>query len=378
MIKRIWSLTLKEFLHLIHDWWMPAFMLFGGALELLLVGWATSRPITNLPLMVLDHDQSAASRAVVTALENTDTFSLAGRVGAMHQVQQAFDQGRINAAVLVPPSFGNRMALAGAVAGERPTVSLWLDGAESTSARAAWRAAEGALQAMGQDVALRHLHLEPRDLVRFSPSLRIWFNETLSEALYTTPAELGLMLEFTVLLFAALSFARERELGTLEQLLVMPFSSLEIIIGKSIPALVVGMFDFALMLCAVHVVFDVPVRGSLPLLFVLALGYVLVELSKGLFISIVSRSQHQAFLLVMMVGMTDFMFTGYAAPVESMPRMLQLLANLVPAHHWLTILRGLLLKGAGLQVLWPQVLALALLGLIIGAFSLGYVRRALD
>jgi ABC-2 type transport system permease protein len=128
----------------------------------------------------------------------------------------------------------------------------------------------------------------------------------------------------------------------------------------------------------VHVVFNVPVRGSLLLLFALAFGYVLVELSKGLVISVISRSQHQAFLLVMMVGMTDFMFTGYAAPVESMPPILQIVAKVIPAHHWLTILRGLLLKGAGLDVLWPNVLALVVLGLVIGAFSLRYVRRALD
>jgi ABC-2 type transport system permease protein len=220
--------------------------------------------------------------------------------------------------------------------------------------------------------------LEESDLEGFNPSLRVWFNEALSEALYTTPAELGLMLEFTVLLFAALSFARERELGTLEQLLVMPFSSLEIIVGKALPAVLIGFFDFLLMLSAVHLVFNVPVRGSLPLLLILAAGYVLVELSKGLVISVMSRSQHQAFLLVMMVGMTDFMFTGYAAPVESMPQILRIVAKVVPAHHWLTILRAILLKGAGLDVLWPNVLALVALGIVIGASSLRYVRRALD
>jgi ABC-2 type transport system permease protein len=186
------------------------------------------------------------------------------------------------------------------------------------------------------------------------------------------------MLEFTVLLFAALSISRERELGTLEQLLVMPFSSFEIIVGKAIPVILIGMADFALMLGLTHVFFRVPVRGSLLLLFLLALGYVMVELSKGLVVSVIATSQHQAFLLVMMVGMVDFMFTGYAAPVESMPEILQWVANLIPAHHWLTILRGVLLKASDLRVLWPNVLALAGLGLVIGIFSLRYVRRTLQ
>jgi ABC-2 type transport system permease protein len=181
-----------------------------------------------------------------------------------------------------------------------------------------------------------------------------------------------------VLLFAALAFSRERELGTLEQLLVMPFSSLEIMIGKAIPVVIVGFTDFLLMLAMIHFAFSVPVRGSLPLLLVLAFGYLLVELAKGMVISVISRTQHQAFLLVMLVGMTDFMFTGYAAPVEGMPPALQFFANFVPAHHWLEILRGILLKGTGLDVLWPQVLALMGLGLVIGIFSWRFVRRALD
>jgi ABC-2 type transport system permease protein len=374
VFKRIWSLIIKEFIHLINDWWMPAFMLLGGAAELLLVGWATSRPITNLPLMVLDHDRSIASRAVVSALENTDTFTLEPYAADMSSIQDALDRGQINAALVIPPDFSSEMAQP---AGE-PTLSIWLSGAESVPARAALQASEGVVNDMGQRLSLRRLGLVEDDLAGFDASLRVWFNEELSEALYTTPAELCLMLEFVVLLFAALSFARERELGTLEQLLVMPFSSLEIIIGKSIPALLIGFLDFVLMLGAVHSFFGVPVRGSLPLLFILATGYLLVELSKGLVISVVSRTQHQAFLLVMMVGMTDFMFTGYAAPVESMPRIMQLIAKVVPAHHWLFILRSILLKGAGLRALWPNVLTLAALGLVIGAFSLRYVRRALD
>ena len=229
-----------------------------------------------------------------------------------------------------------------------------------------------------QQIVIQRMGIDPEEFSGFDPSLRVWFNENLSEALYTTPAELGLMLEFTILLFAALTFSRERELGTLESLLVMPFSSLEIIIGKSIPVIIVGFLDFLLMLGMVHFAFGVPVRGSLPLLLILAFGYLLVELGKGLVISVISRTQHQAFLLVMLVGMVDFMFTGYAAPVEGMPQVLQWIANLIPAHHWLNILRSILLKGAGLDVIWYNVFALIILGLVIGIFSLRYVRKALD
>ena len=374
MLRRIWSLVIKEFIHLRNDWWLPAFMVLGGALELLLVGWATSRPISNLPIMVLDQDRSPASRALVISLENTDTFSQPQYVDDMQTIEDALVRGQINAAVVIPPDYEEQTKSPTG----KPTLFFLLNGAESTPALAAKRSIEGLTQDMGERITIQRLGLNPDEFSGFKPSLRVWFNEALSEALYSTPAELGLMLEFTVLLFAALAFSRERELGTLEQLLVMPYSSMEIIIGKAIPVIIIGFTDFVLMLTMVHFAFDVPVRGSLSLLLILAFGYLMVELSKGLVISVISKTQHQAFLLVMLVGMTDFMFTGYAAPVEGMPQILQWFANFIPAHHWLTILRGILLKGAGLDILWPNLLALAGLGLVISTFSLGYVRRALD
>lgn len=372
--RKIWSLSLKEFIHLRSDWWLPVFMLFGGALELLLVGWATSRPITNLPLMILDHDRSAASRSFVVSLENTATFNLEEPVYDVAVIEDALRLGEINAAVIIPPDFSSELS---SPAG-RPIVAVLLNGAESIPATAALRAIEGVTREMGEQILVQRLGLQAEEFEGFIPSLRVWFNESLVEALYTIPAELGLMLEFTVLLFAALTFTRERELGTLENLLVMPFSTLDLVIGKSIPVIMVGFLDFILMLGITHWAFGVPVRGSLALLLVLALVYILVELSKGLMISVMAKTQHQAFLLVMMVGLSDFMFTGYAAPVESMPRVIQWVANFIPAHHFLEIVRGILLKGAGMEVLWPHVLALTILGLFIGGFSMRFVRRSLS
>ena len=374
MIRRILALVKKEFIHLRSDWWMPAFMLIGGALELLAIGWATSRPITNLPLMIWDQDHSPASRELVLALENTGTFLLEDQVQSLSPIEDALNRGDINAALIIPPDYSTQLtSLLG-----KPTLSVILNGAESIPAREAQRAIEGVVHDLGEQVVLQHLGLDPEQTAGFNFSLRVWFNEALSEAYYTTPAELGLMLEFTILLFAALTFSREKEFGTLEQMLVMPFSSLEIILGKAIPVILVGITDFALMLGVVHFAFHVPIRGSGLLLFVLALGYIIVELGKGMAISVFSKSQHQAFLLVLMIGMIDFMFLGYAVPVESMPRIMQLLANIIPAHHWLNILRSIMLKGSGLAALWPSILALVILGIIINTFSLLYIRRKLE
>ncbi len=349
-------------------------MLLGGAMELLLVGWATSRPVANLPFMVFDQDNSASSRALVASLENTDVFAPVDMVSSLEPIENALMHGEIYAGIVIPPGFDQQLSSNNGTT----TLQVLLNGSEALPASESLRAVEGVTREMSDHIILDRIKGDPDTFQGFGFSLRVWFNEALSEALYSTPAELGLMLEFTILLFAALAFSRERELGTLEQLLVMPFSSLEIIIGKSLPVVIIGLTDFLLMLGMINVFFGVPVRGSFLLMLVLVIGYVMVELGKGLVISVISHTQHQAFLLVMLVGMTDFMFTGYAAPVESMPQVLQWFAKLIPSHHLLVILRGILLKGNGLDILWPNVLALSILGIFIGGFSLIFVRRALD
>jgi ABC-2 type transport system permease protein len=373
MLSRIWALAFKDFLHLKNDWWMPAFMLLGGVMELYLIGWATARPITNLPLIVLDQDKTSASRQVIGMLENTGTFNLKYWAQDMNDVQYVMERGDVNAAMVIPDGFGDQMVSSN----QRPEIQVLINGSESAAANEALRAFDGAAQDISERLVLHRLGFAADELNNFNFSVRVRYNEELSEAYYTTPAELALMLEFTVLLFAGLAFSRERELGTLEQLLVMPFTSLDIILGKSIPVVLIGFTDFVLMLGMVHYGFGVPVRGSLGLLLVLAFIYLLAELGKGMVISVLSRTQHQAFLLVMLLGMIDFMFTGYAVPVESMPKALQWMSVIIPANHWLAIVRGILLKGSDLTVLWPHVLALLVLGLVIGGASTRIIRRVL-
>jgi ABC-2 type transport system permease protein len=324
MLKRILALTKKEFIHLKNDWMLPAFMLFGGLLELIVIAWATSRPITNLPILIIDQDQSIKSREVITDILNVDTFELYDYAQDIEVVENLMVNGDIIAAVIFPPDFSEKLA----IYSDQAVLPVILNGSESVPATAALQSIQGVIGLINEEILVSQLNLQIADSTDFNISVRVWFNEQLNDAYYTTPAELGMMLEFTVLLFAALSFSRERELGTMEQLLVMPFSALEIIIGKSIPVILIGLVDFTLLLSMIHFLFDVPVRGSISLLLILALLYIIVELGKGLIISVVSKTQHQAFLFVMVLGMVDIMFTGYAAPVESMPKPSSILLQL--------------------------------------------------
>jgi ABC-2 type transport system permease protein len=179
-------------------------------------------------------------------------------------------------------------------------------------------------------------------------------------------------------MIASLGIARERELGTLEQLLVTPLRSTELIIGKALPVLILGYLNFLIMLALVVFVFKVPMRGSWSLLLGIAFFYLLIEMVWGLMISAVSKTQVQALLMAFMLMMVEVVFSGYAFPVENMPWLLQRVANFVPIKHWLLILRGILLKGAGVDVFWKELLSLAGLGLVINVFTIYFLRKRLE
>jgi ABC-2 type transport system permease protein len=206
-------------------------------------------------------------------------------------------------------------------------------------------------------------------------SLRVWFNEEMKESNYMIPSELGFIAAAIVAMLASMVIAKERELGTLEQLMVTPLRSSELVIGKSVMAVSLGYVLYLLMLAMVVLVFDVPMRGSLSLLLVLSFLYMLVELGWGLMISSVAKTQMQALLICFAVIMVIIIFSGYAFPVDTMPPFLQVIANIFPLKHWLIVFRGILLKGAGIQELWPELLAILVLGVIIYTFTIIILRR---
>jgi len=204
------------------------------------------------------------------------------------------------------------------------------------------------------------------------------FNPTFNFRYFSIPAQVGFIIYQVTLTVASIGLARERELGTLEQLIVMPLRRIELVIGKAIPALLIGVLNFLLMLAVAVFVFQVPMRGSLSLLFLLTLLFVTVEIGYGILISGIARTQQQAILLVFVLAMVDMAFSGYMVRVKHLPAVLQAIANMIPFHHYLTIIRGVMLKGAGLDVLWPQAAAVLLIGLLVTAVAVRNLSRSLD
>jgi ABC-2 type transport system permease protein len=375
MIIRIWNLAIKELLHLWRDKMILLFVFFGPISELALVAWATSGDIDHIPTAIVDRDHSAASRALVQALENTETFDANYYPGDEEEARALVDAGTVLVALLIPLDFEEQLV----GVSEPAQVQLILDGADPSAARAAQMSAEGAVGAYAQQIALQRMgHLAGAWGEVIDLDVRVWFNEELKTSNYEVPSELGFMLVGVALMVASLGIARERELGTLEQLMVTPLRSVELILGKALPVMLLSYLNFLLMLGLVVFVFQVPMRGSWSLLLTIALFYLLVEMGWGLMISAVSRTQVQALLLAFMLMMVEVVFSGYAFPVENMPWLLRRIANFVPIKHWLIILRSILLKGAGIDVFWKELLSLAALGLVINVVTIYFLRRRLE
>ena len=373
---RIWTLVVKDFTQLRRDWLMIGFVTLVPLGELLLIGWATSSHIEHLPTAVLDADSSAESRALVTALENARTFDISHFPDSPAAVNDLVDRGAVVVGITVPEGFGAGVT---SLTAPPPQVQVILDGADPVAAEAAQRSIEGVIAALGRRALMQQTGRPANgrgEVIR--ADVRVRYNEDLSEANYTVPSEMGIMLMTIALMIASMGIARERELGTLEQIMVTPMRPIEIIIGKAIPAVIVAYVNFIGMLAITVLVFRVPFRGSLPLLMVLALFYLFVELGWGLVVSAFSATQQQAILLAFLIMMPEIIFSGYAVPVENMPRALELASNLVPIKHWLVIVRAVMLKGVGLETIWPHLLALAGLGASIMTVSVLVLRRRLS
>lgn len=375
MLGRIWTLVIKELIQLRRNTLLWFMAIFGALLETALVAYSGSVPIEHLPLAVLDQDRSWASRALVVALENTETFDANYYLTDMDEVRRLIDRGKVTAAVVIPSGFAERLddPLA-----PPPQVQVIVDGSDSTAAGTAIGAAEGAVVSFGQEMILQTAAFAKEEIMPIVTSMRVWFNEEMKKSNYTTPSEAGFIVGAIAAMIAAAAVAREREMGTLEQLMVTPLGPIEMLIGKSAAAILIGYTEFVLVVLMIHYVFKVPMRGSWTLLWVLAFFYMLVELSWGLLVSAFAHNQLQAMLLSFCVVMVMMTFSGYAYPVDTMPRALQLVSNLFPIRHWLVVFRSIMLKGAGLADFWPRLVAIAVLGVVMMSAAVLVLRRQVE
>ncbi len=368
MLFRIGNLAQKELWQLTRDVMILIMILVGPMLQLALIARATTQGFHNQPIVVVDQDRSDLSRRIVEAFDNTGELKVVAFLDSPDQIDPWLDQTRAIMAVTIPAGLEADLARG------MPQIQLLVDGTKSASANYAIAAATGAINAVaaGQRTAMSGAlpSLNVRTQVRFNPTLNVSY--------FVISAQLGFIIYQVALIVAALGLTRERELGTLEQLLVTPMRRVELIIGKAIPAVVVASINFIIVFLIVNRGFELPMRGSFPLLFLLSVLFIIAEVGWGLMISAFSHTQQQAVLFVFVLAMTDVAFSGYTVPVERLPQVMQWIAQLFPFQHYLQILRGVMLRGADLSSLWPQAIALVVLAIASSGVALFALRRRLD
>jgi ABC-2 type transport system permease protein len=363
-LSRIREMVRKEFRQVFRDPRLSRVIFVAPVIQLLIFGYAVSTDVRDTAMFVVDYDGSRESRELVEAFTASGYFRVAGTSRRAADLVRAVDHSEAVLGLVIPAGFASDVR-----SGKPTSVQLLLDGTNSNVATVA----QGYAGRIVQSWTARLFPALPPPAVDLRT--RAWFNPALESRVYNVPAVVGAILVLVCLLLTSLAIVREREIGTLEQLLVSPLTSGELIVGKTIPFALIGLADMALITAVGLFWFDVPFRGSLLLFLLASILYILSLLGVGLFISTISRTQQEAFMAVFLVFMPTMLLSGFMFPVSSMPPLFRWLTLANPMRHYLEIVRGIFLKGAGLAALWPQFLALLLMGVGILWLAADRFRR---
>ncbi len=359
----IWPMLVKEFHQLRRDRFTLAMMVGVPAIQLLLFGFAIRTDVRNLPTAVYDEARTVDSRELVRTIINTGNFRHHADATSRDEVRRWIESGRVNAAIIVPPDFTRDLKR-----GRTATVQVIVDAADPLASQAAMSGA--ALG--GQQRSLQIITAAGGRTVPIEVSVRPLYNPTLRSATYIVPGIIGVLLSMTLIVVMSMAIVRERERGTLEQLVVTPISRTALMVGKVLPFVLVGYVQMTVILLLGRWVFDVPIRGSLALLYFSALGFIGANLAIGLFLSTLVRSQTQAMQAGFLVLLPNLMLSGFMFPIEAMPRLAQMISVALPLTWFLEVLRSILLKGVGIEILWRSIAVLAAFSVLFIALA---VRR---
>jgi ABC-2 type transport system permease protein len=368
LVQSLLNVTIKELRQTMRDKRMLATLIVSPVLQLVVFGYAIDLDVDRIPTVVCDQDRTAPSRDLAHAFFADRTFLRKADVDEPDTAQDALESGSAAAVVIIPRGYALRTARA-----DGPEVQVLVDGTDSTRAQVAANAAR--LFLIGQGLGAEPV-VQPA-LARASLALRVMFNERLKTAIYMLPGVLATLLLNVTSLVTAMGLARERETGTLEQVLVTPIRPSVLLAGKCLPYVLFGLVDILAILLLGNVIFDVPFRGSFGVIALGSFLYLFSTLGIGIFIASFSASQQQAMLGTFGFMLPAMLLSGFMSPISSMPSWLRPFTMLIPMRHYVEIMRGCLLKGAGIGDLAQQMLALTVLGIGILALSVSRFRKRL-
>lgn len=373
MFDRLRAMLIKEFILVFRDPRMRIVLFVLPVLQTVIFGYAVDMDVNNIPTAVMDRDNSSESRELVQILTSSGHFRLIRHLDSDAQARALLDRGTVRVALTIEHGFNEKLRR-----GETVAVQALLDGSDSNTAGVV----AGYLGRLANDynnrlrlrLARRHPERAP-PVGRVELASRAWFNDNLESPPFYVPAVITNILFVITMLLSSLAIVREKEIGTIEQVVVTPIRRGEFILGKTLPFVLIGYMDVALISLVGTLLFRVPVRGSLPLLFLATTLFLMSSLGIGLLISTVSQTQQQAMMSAFFVIFPAILLSGFAFPIENMPQPVQWLTLVNPLRYYMIVIRGIFLKGVGVAVLWPQLAALTTIGLAVLSVAVARFRK---
>ena len=369
-LPRFWPMFRKEFIQMRRDRLTLGIMIGIPVVQLTLFGFAIQTDVRNIPTVVLDESRTTESRDLIAAFGNTGNFRIIGYLDGRPAVDAAIARGDAQAGIIVPNDFPRDL-----VRGRTATVQVIVDAADPLASQAALAAAGGVAQMRNYAIVSAAAHREVPPLeIRVRPR----YNPGLRSPVYIVPGLVAVILTITMVLITAMAIVRERERGTLEQLIVTPITKTELMLGKIAPYVGVGLVQMSVVLVVGRVMFDVPLTGSVVLLYAIAHLFIIASLSLGMFISTLVKTQQQAMQVSFFYVLPNILLSGFMFPRQSMPVVFQWLGLALPITHFLKVLRGILLKGVGLEALWRETAVLAGFSVLLITLAVRRFHKTLD
>ena len=368
-MRRILHIFRKEFIQIRRDKGLMRMVVLSPLIQLLIYGYVVATDIRALPVVVLDQSESVESRRMVDRFISSGYFALEAHVASLAVVTEHLNSGRSIMAIVIPVDYARDIRR-----GRAAQIQLLLDGTNSNTATIALGYANGIVAVENDDRMRENFSQKGLRIVQagIREETRVWFNPSLRAINYMVPGIICVLLMELMVPLTAFSLVRERERGTIEQLTVTPIRATEMLIGKTIPYVLIGLADSALILAAGTFWFNVPIAGSLVTLVTFSSLFLLVVLGLGILIATLVGTQQQAALTAQFLLVPNMLLSGFMFPIESMPKALQYFTTILPMRYYLVIVRGIIMKGLGFADLWSEALALGILGVII--FSISWLR----
>lgn len=363
----------KEFIQLKRDPRLIAILFISPVIQLILLGYAANLDVRDIPAVICDLDGSAAGRALTARFENSGYFRTEATVANPEDVDEYLDRGKASIALIIPKGFGRKV-----VSEETAAVQVIVDGTESLSATIGLNYAAMIVTEYSLDALVRSLERKAagmRTAASVRPEIRVWYNPELRSRNFFVPGVLATLLMVMTMMLTSLGIVKEKETGTMEQLVVTPVRPIQLILGKFLPFLLIGLVDVILVITVAVFWFRVPVKGSIILLLGLSIIFMMTTLGLGLFISTISKNQQQAMMTSVFFMIPQIILSGFVFPIENMPEIIRWLTIVIPMKYFLVIIRGIFLKEAGMETLWDEAAALFIFGLAILGLSILRFRK---